>query len=138
MSQSKNTMEKRSNKGSAVQARLVAVLVVLGLVLLAIGIETSLLLGLIGSFLVAGAIASHFEGRLARSQQLLILLGAFLVGAFIAWNGLTWNENWKRSCIPEGECAARHQFNRLEVLDHQLFGFYDRFSIKPYGVRQGF
>jgi hypothetical protein len=127
----------RSNLGPARQRGLILVLAVAGMILFVVGIETWLLLGLIGSFLVAGALVSHFEGRIERSSQLLLLLGAFLVGAFLALYGLAWNESWKRSCIPEGECAARHQFNYLETLDQQLFGFYDRFAIKPSGIQPG-
>src|ERR1039457_1845977 len=79
-----------------------------GVILFAIGIDTSLLLGLSGSFLIAAAFASRFEGRIGRPQQVLIMLGIFLVGACLAWFGLGVREIFKRSCIPEGDCAQRH------------------------------
>jgi hypothetical protein len=95
-----------------------------GLVLLAIGVLTSLLLGLIGSLLIAGATAGPFEESSRRLRRGLVLLVVFIVSGSIAYLGLGWNETWKRSCIPSGDCQARHRFNILEQLDHKLFGLY--------------
>lgn len=60
-----------------------------------------------------------------------MMLGVFLVATCVAWLWLGWNEGWKRSCVPEGDCLARHQFNALERLDQKLFGYYNYLTDKP-------
>lgn len=102
-----------------------------GLLLLVYGTTTSLLFGLAGALFLAGAAANYYEGRIKRTYQVLILVLTFIFGAAAAYIGLGWNEGWKRSCAPEGDCSARHDFNSLEKLDQQLFHYYDYLSDKP-------
>jgi hypothetical protein len=118
-------------KPKAIDLR-VTITAVLGVIFFAVGLTTSLLLGLIGSFLIAGAVASHFEGKAKRSQQLLIMLAVFVVASCAAWFGLGWSEFAKRGCIPEADCQARHQFNSLEALDQSLFHLYDQSETSTY------
>jgi hypothetical protein len=104
---------------------------VVGVTLFIVGVNASILLGLGGSLFIAGAVATYYEDWLDRSKQIMLLLGAFIVVAGLAWAWLGWNEGLKRSCIPEGDCPARHQFNSLERLDQQLFRYYDNWADKP-------
>lgn len=121
---------KNSNSKRAEMRPAAVALAVAGVSLFAIGVNTSLLLGIGGSLLIAGAVASYFEARLDRTKQLLLLAGVFLVTACVAWIWLGFNETIKRSCIPEGDCVNRHQLNSLERLDQQLFKYYDNWGDK--------
>jgi hypothetical protein len=115
-------MKKEKRKAS--QDGLRILFAVIGSVLFLVGMTTSLLLGLVGSFLIAVALASYLERKVGRLLQVLILLGGLVVCASIVYGVLGWKETWKRSCIPVGDCAARHEFNSLEKLDHDVFGLY--------------
>jgi hypothetical protein len=103
---------------------------IVGAAIFVVGVNTSLLFGLVGSLIVAGAVTSYYEARLDRSRQVMLLLGVFVVCAGVAWAWLGWNETLKRSCIPEADCVARHQLNSLEQLDQQLFKYYDNWAVK--------
>jgi len=114
----------------AMQRALVLATTLVGLAALAVGIYTSLLFGLIGAFLVAGSTASRFEGRVERSRQTVLMLAIFLVLALLAWFLLGVREFSQRSCIPEGDCQGRHQFNSLEILDQHIFHIYGQDNVR--------
>jgi Mn2+/Fe2+ NRAMP family transporter len=109
------------------------VFVVFGVLLLYFGTSRSVVMCFFGSVFLSAAMGLFYDlkTKLTRRQlygYILAFFGIFFVSLVILW----FNETLKRSCIPEGDCSERHEFNRFERLDNQIFGIYNNIPPSPY------
>jgi len=105
------------------QVGLIYTLGVLGVLFVAFGAINSLLLGLFGALLFAGAVAGLYH-KTSISVQVGVLITVFAVATLISVFLLTIGMVQRHGCIPDCDPAKAKQLNIFEQLDHKLFHLY--------------
>jgi uncharacterized membrane protein len=123
----KQSQSKAKTKAKPSNRRVAAyTLFIIGALLVCIAVRESMVVAMLGLFLVLVAAIDQYASQLKFWQQSLVLGGFMIIGYIPISVVNNYNYYLRHACVARHDCVGVHQFTPLEQIDRHAFGESDQ------------